>query len=110
MHWRTSQLHWTDQLYERISVSDLDGNKQSSLIHSELDIPQAIALDPDNGYALRTCLLVKILLGEFCLFTTQKYKKLSIKAMFKHVLTYLVEVAGFIMATLQRAELARKAQ
>ena len=53
VHWRTSQLYWTDQLYDKISVSDLDGNNQGSLIHSGLDAPRDIALDPDNGYVLQ---------------------------------------------------------
>ena len=50
--WRTSQLYWTDESYDKISVSDLDGNNQRSLIYSGLDAPRDIAIDPDNGYAL----------------------------------------------------------
>ncbi|PFX17351.1 Low-density lipoprotein receptor-related protein 6 [Stylophora pistillata] len=48
VQWRTSQLYWTDKTYDMISVSDLDGNNQSTLISSELEEPRAIALDPDN--------------------------------------------------------------
>ena len=53
VHWRTSQLYWTDQSYDKISVSDLDGNNQSILVYSGLDAPRDIALDPDNGYVLQ---------------------------------------------------------
>ena len=53
VQWRTSQLYWTDQLFDKISVSDLDGNSQNDLISLGLDRPQDIALDPDNGYVLR---------------------------------------------------------
>ena len=73
VHWRTSQLYWTDRVYDKISVSDLNGTSQKNLIYSELDSPRDIALDPDNGYVLRTCML-KILLAEFCLFETQTSK------------------------------------
>ena len=48
VQWRTSQLYWTDTTYNRISVSDLDGNNQLTLISSALEEPSAIALDPDN--------------------------------------------------------------
>ena len=48
VQWRTSQLYWTDTTYNRISVSDLDGNNQLTLIFSALEEPRAIALDPDN--------------------------------------------------------------
>ena len=50
VHWRTSQLYWTDETYGMISISDLDGNNQGILIHSGLDVPRDIAVDPDNGY------------------------------------------------------------
>ena len=53
VNWRTSQLYWTDQSYEKISVSDLEGNNQVTLIDSGLDVPRDIALDPDNGYVLQ---------------------------------------------------------
>ena len=48
MHWRTSQLFWTDTTYNTISVSDLDGNNQVAIVSSDLDKPRGIALDPDN--------------------------------------------------------------
>ena len=50
--WRTSQLYWTDTTNDKISISDLNGNNQRSLVSSELEEPRAIALDLDNGYAL----------------------------------------------------------
>ena len=50
VHWRASQLYFTDQSHDKISVSDLDGKNQGTLIHSGLDAPRDIALDPDNGY------------------------------------------------------------
>lgn len=108
VHWRASQLHWTDRVYDKISVSDLNGNNQNNLIYSELDSPRDIALDPDKGYLLRTCILI-IMLAEFCLFETHTCKKLLNQAM-SGTLTYLVEVTGFIIAELQRAKRARKAQ
>ena len=46
--WRTSQLYWTDMTYDRISVSDLNGNNQRTLISLGLDKPKAIALDPEH--------------------------------------------------------------
>ena len=49
VEWRTSQLYWTDTTYDKISVSDLNGNNQRSLISSELEEPRAIVLDPDSG-------------------------------------------------------------
>ena len=48
VQWRTSQLYWTDTIYDRISVSDLDGNNQVILISSALEQPSSIALDPDS--------------------------------------------------------------
>ena len=48
VQWRTSQLYWTDATYNSISVSDLDGNNQLTLISSALEEPRAIALDPDS--------------------------------------------------------------
>jgi len=52
VNWRTSQLYWTDESYDKISLSDLEGNNQVTLIYSGLDVPRDIALDPDNGYVL----------------------------------------------------------
>ncbi|XP_066030110.1 low-density lipoprotein receptor-related protein 6 isoform X2 [Pocillopora verrucosa] len=54
VQWRTSQLYWTDTTYNRISVSDLDGNNQLTLISSALEEPRAIALDPDNDAMIWT--------------------------------------------------------
>lgn len=54
VEWRTSQLYWTDTTSDTISVSDLNGNNQRSVISSELDEPRAIALDPDSGRVLVT--------------------------------------------------------
>jgi len=53
VNWRTSQLYWTDESYDKISVSDLEGNNQVALIYSGLDAPRDISLDPDNGYVLQ---------------------------------------------------------
>ena len=50
VHWRASQLYFTDQSHDKISVSDLDGKNQGTLIHSGTDALRDIALDPDNGY------------------------------------------------------------
>ena len=47
--WRSSQLYWTDTTYDTISISDLDGNNQRTLISSGLDEPRAISPDPDSG-------------------------------------------------------------
>lgn len=49
VEWRTSQLYWTDTVYDKISISDLNGNNQRTMISSGLDKPGAIALDLDNG-------------------------------------------------------------
>ena len=50
--WRTSQLYWTDTTYNKISISDLNGSNQRTLVSSELEEPRGIALDLDNGYVL----------------------------------------------------------
>ncbi len=47
--WRSSLLYWTDITYDKISVSDLDGNNQRTLINVGLDKPRGIALDLDSG-------------------------------------------------------------
>lgn len=49
VEWRTSQLYWTDTTYDTISVSDLSGNNQRSLLSLGLDEPRDIAMDPDSG-------------------------------------------------------------
>ena len=52
--WRASQLYWTDTTYNTISVSDLDGNSQSTLILVGYDHPKAINLDLDSGFMIWT--------------------------------------------------------
>ncbi|XP_022803615.1 sushi, von Willebrand factor type A, EGF and pentraxin domain-containing protein 1-like isoform X1 [Stylophora pistillata] len=54
VQWRTSQLYWTDTTYNKISVSDLDGNNQLTLLSSALEEPRAIALDPDSDVMIWT--------------------------------------------------------
>ena len=49
VEWRSSQLYWTDTTNDMISVSDLAGNNQRSLISLKLDEPRDIAVDPDIG-------------------------------------------------------------
>ena len=49
VEWRTSQLYWTDITSDTISVSDLSGNNQRSLLSLGLEKPRDIALDPDHG-------------------------------------------------------------
>ena len=46
--WRSSELYWTDTTYDTISISDLNGNNQRTLINGGLDKPAAIALDLDS--------------------------------------------------------------
>ena len=50
VEWRASQLYGTDITHKKISVTDLSGNNQRSLVSSGLDKPCDIALDPDSGY------------------------------------------------------------
>ncbi len=52
--WRSSQLYWTDITYDKISLSDFDGNNQRSLINVGLDKPRGIALDLDSGFMFWT--------------------------------------------------------
>ncbi|KAL9960419.1 hypothetical protein ACROYT_G033874 [Oculina patagonica] len=52
--WRSSLLYWTDITYDKISVSDLDGNNQRTLINVGLDKPRGIALDLDSGLIIWT--------------------------------------------------------
>ncbi|XP_078343251.1 uncharacterized protein LOC144628987 isoform X2 [Oculina patagonica] len=47
--WRSSHLYWTDTTYDTISISDLDGNNQRTLISSGLDEPREIVLDLDSS-------------------------------------------------------------
>ena len=49
VEWRTSKLYWTDTTHDTISVSDLSGNNQRSLLSLGLDEPRDIAVDPDSG-------------------------------------------------------------
>ena len=48
VEWRTAHLYWTDATRNTISVSDLEGNNQRNLLHSGLDQPRGIALDPNS--------------------------------------------------------------
>lgn len=52
--WRASELYWTDTTYDTISVSDLDGYNQRTLISLSLDEPRAITLDLDSGLMIWT--------------------------------------------------------
>lgn len=52
--WRALKLYWTDTTYNTISVSDLDGNSQSTLIVVGYDHPKAINLDLDSGFMIWT--------------------------------------------------------
>lgn len=54
MDWRASELYWTDTTYDTISVSDLDGYNQRTLISLSLDEPRAITLDLDSGLMIWT--------------------------------------------------------
>ncbi|KAL9960408.1 hypothetical protein ACROYT_G033860 [Oculina patagonica] len=47
--WRSLQLYWTDTTSDTISISDLNGNNQRTLINLGLDEPRAIALDLDSS-------------------------------------------------------------
>ena len=49
VEWRTSQLYWSDTTHDSISVSDLSGNNQRSVISAGLDEPRDVAVDPDSG-------------------------------------------------------------
>lgn len=52
--WRASELYWTDTTNDTISVSDLDGYNQRTLISLSLDEPRAITLDLDSGLMIWT--------------------------------------------------------
>ena len=52
--WRSSQLYWTDTTNDTISVSDLEGNNQRTLLFLGLDEPRGIALDLDSGFMFWT--------------------------------------------------------
>lgn len=52
--WRASELYWTDTTNDTISVSDLDGYNQRTLISLSLDEPRAITLDLDSGLIIWT--------------------------------------------------------
>ncbi|XP_068706774.1 uncharacterized protein [Montipora foliosa] len=54
VEWRTSQLYWSDTIHDSISVSDLSGNNQRSVISAGLDKPRDIAVDPDSGFMFWT--------------------------------------------------------
>ena len=47
--WIGRNLYWTDSLLDVIEVSKLDGSKRTVLIHSGLQNPRAIIVDPPNG-------------------------------------------------------------
>ena len=56
--WKASELYWTDTTFDTISVSDLDGDNQRTLISSSLNEPlnepRAITLDLDSGLMIWT--------------------------------------------------------
>lgn len=49
VEWGSSQLYWTDETSNTISVSDLEGDNTHILVSSSLDEPRGIALDPNSG-------------------------------------------------------------
>ena len=49
VEWISLQLYWTDEDYNRISVSDLEGNNIRVLVSSSLDEPRGIVVDPNHG-------------------------------------------------------------
>lgn len=49
VEWRRQQLYWTDTSHGTISVSDLAGNNQRTLLKKGIDQPIDIAVDPDVG-------------------------------------------------------------
>ena len=52
--WRALELYWTDTTHNTISVSDLDGKNQRTLISLGFDQPRAINLDLDSGLMIWT--------------------------------------------------------
>ncbi|XP_078360420.1 MAM and LDL-receptor class A domain-containing protein 1-like isoform X2 [Oculina patagonica] len=52
--WRSLKLYWTTTTYDKISMSDLSGNNQRTLISSGLQQPRAIALDLDSSFMFWT--------------------------------------------------------
>ncbi|KAL9960493.1 hypothetical protein ACROYT_G033961 [Oculina patagonica] len=51
VEWISMQLYWTDQINNMISASHLEGNNRRILVSSNLDQPEGIALDPNQGAA-----------------------------------------------------------
>ncbi|XP_078343271.1 low-density lipoprotein receptor-related protein 2-like isoform X2 [Oculina patagonica] len=49
VEWISMQLYWTDQINNMISASHLEGNNRRILVSSNLDQPEGIALDPNQG-------------------------------------------------------------
>ena len=49
VEWMSLQLYWTDEYYDRISVSDLEGNNIRILISLSVDEPRGLVLDPNQG-------------------------------------------------------------
>ena len=47
--WITGKLYWSDAWKQTIEVSDLRGQYRRVLIKSDIDMPRAIALHPNNG-------------------------------------------------------------
>ncbi|KAJ8299116.1 hypothetical protein KUTeg_023176 [Tegillarca granosa] len=48
--WLGKKLYWVDSEKKRIEVSELDGRSRLVLFWYNLDMPRAIALDPQRGY------------------------------------------------------------
>ena len=46
VEWNSLQLYWTDATNGAISVSDFEGENKRTVISSDLDKPDGIALDP----------------------------------------------------------------
>lgn len=47
--WIYNHLYWTDDVYQHIQVSNLDGSMRRTLIDYGIERPRALALDPNRG-------------------------------------------------------------
>lgn len=48
--WINDHIYWTDETFQSIHVSNLQGENRRTLIEYAIETPRGIALTPSDGY------------------------------------------------------------